>query len=150
MWDSLAEDDWTLLGNEREKYCDEAQGNAVAFSLDCSQEPAKADLGKRLYIPHCDGCPKNSSPSSLRSFESNTSRYRNQSNIGSQIADHLQALSKTPTSNAYGLHFVTGNGRGVHSVRRSGIEQRSFAHTILPLGALSLPLSDVERKQRAR
>ena len=29
-----------------------------------------------------------------------------------------------------------GKGRGVHSVLRSGVEQRSFAHTVSPLGAL--------------
>ena len=32
------------------------------------------------------------------------------------------------------------NGRGVHSVLRSGVEQQNFAHTVLLLGALPLPL----------
>ena len=41
-----------------------------------------------------------------------------------------------------------GKSRGVHSVLRSGVEQRSVAHTVSPLGALLLSLSDVERKQR--
>ena len=41
-----------------------------------------------------------------------------------------------------------GKGRGIHSVLRSGVEQRSFAHAELSLGALLSPLSDVGRKQR--
>ena len=42
-----------------------------------------------------------------------------------------------------------GSG-GVHSVLRSGVEQINFAHTVSPLGALPLPLSDVGRKHIAR
>ena len=42
-----------------------------------------------------------------------------------------------------------GMGRGVHSVLRGGVEQRRFAHTVSPLGALPLSLSDVGRKQSA-
>ena len=38
--------------------------------------------------------------------------------------------------------------RGVHSVLRSGVEQRSFVHNVSPLGALPSPLSDVERKTK--
>ena len=41
-----------------------------------------------------------------------------------------------------------GKSGGVYSVLRGGVEQRSFAHTVSPLGALPLPLSDVGRKQR--
>ena len=41
-----------------------------------------------------------------------------------------------------------GKGRRVHSVLRSDVEQRSFAHTVSPLGALLLPLSDVGRKTK--
>ena len=39
-----------------------------------------------------------------------------------------------------------GKGRGVHCVLRSGVEQRSFAHTVCPLGALPLLLGDVAQK----
>ena len=41
-----------------------------------------------------------------------------------------------------------GEGRGVHSVRRSSVEQRSFAHTVWPLGAVPVPLSDVGRQTK--
>ena len=65
-----------------------------------------------------------------------------------QVADQLWTLAKL----APRLHCRTRQqrrSRGVHSVLRSGVEQRSFAHTVLPLGALPLLLSEVERKQRA-
>ena len=40
------------------------------------------------------------------------------------------------------------DGRCVHSVLPSGVEQQSCAHTVLPFRALPLPLSDVGQKQR--
>ena len=40
-----------------------------------------------------------------------------------------------------------GKGRGVSSNLRSGVEQQSFAHSVSPLGALPLSLSDVGRKK---
>ena len=39
-----------------------------------------------------------------------------------------------------------GTGRGVHSIRRSGDKQRSFAHTVPPLTAFPLLLSYVAQK----
>ena len=42
-----------------------------------------------------------------------------------------------------------GKNRGVHSILRSGVEQRSFAHTVWPPGTLLLLHGDVERKHRA-
>ena len=42
-----------------------------------------------------------------------------------------------------------GKSGKVHSVLRTGVERRSSAHTVSPLGALPLPLRDVGCKQRA-
>ena len=83
-----------------------------------------------------------------------------QNRLSKEVADRLRALAE------HAPRFIAeedyresrhqplqpprcnGKGRGVHSLLRSGVEQRSFAHTVLPLGALPLPLSDVGRKQR--
>ena len=43
-------------------------------------------------------------------------------------------------------HVATGQGRGVYSVLRSGVEHRSFPHTVLPLKALPSPRIDVVQK----
>ena len=60
--------------------------------------------------------------------------------------------NKTTASPATSLQppRCNGNSRGVHSVLRSGVEQRSFAHTVWLLRALPLLLGDVERKKSAR
>ena len=49
------------------------------------------------------------------------------------------------------LHFLqpsrcNGKDTGVHSVLRSGVESRCFAHIVVPLGALPSPLGDVAQK----
>ena len=79
-----------------------------------------------------------------------------------QVADQLRALAKLapllfPEQDCRGSLLqplqpphCNGKGTGVHSVLHSGVEQRSFARTVWPLGALPLPLSDVERKTRSK
>ena len=73
-----------------------------------------------------------------------------------EVADRLRALAElAPRFFAEKHHRgsrqppqpprCNEKGREVHSVLRSGVEQRSFAHTVLPLGALLLPLCDVGR-----
>ena len=80
--------------------------------------------------------------------------------ISKEIADRLRALAELA------LHFFTqqdysrtrlqslqpprcnGTGRGVHSVTRSDFEQQSFAHIVLPLGALPSLLGDVGSKDK--
>ena len=56
-----------------------------------------------------------------------------------------RAEAETPASRT----CCNGQGRVVHSVLRSGVEQRSFAHTVMPLGALPLPPSDVQQKTKS-
>ena len=44
-------------------------------------------------------------------------------------------------------HCNGKKSRGVHSVLRSGVEQRSFAHAVLPIRALLSLLSDVAQQE---
>ena len=84
-----------------------------------------------------------------------------QSQLSKEVADRRSALAELAprffaeqdTDEAHHQPPLSprciGKGGGVHSVLRSGVEQRSFAHTVLPLGALLLPLSDVGHKEQA-
>ena len=56
-----------------------------------------------------------------------------------------------PTTSPHSHHGATERvPGGVHSVLRSGVEQRSFAHTVSPLGALPLSLGDVGAKTKCK
>ena len=82
-----------------------------------------------------------------------------QNQLSKEVADRLSALAElaprffAEQDYEESRHqpvqppLCNGKGRGVHSALRSGVEQRSIAYTVSPLGALSLPLSDVGQKQ---
>ena len=84
-----------------------------------------------------------------------------QNHLSKVVADRLSALVELAPrffaeQDYEGAHHqplqpprCNGKSRGVHSVLRSGFEQRSFALTVSPLGALLSSFSDVERKQSA-
>ena len=56
-----------------------------------------------------------------------------------------------PTTSPHSHHGATERvPGGVHSVLRSGVEQRSFAHTVSLLGALPLSLGDVGAKTKCK
>ena len=84
--------------------------------------------------------------------------YISKNQISRKVADRLSALAELAPLFYAEQDFsksrhqllqpprCIGKGRGVHSVLRSGVEQWSFAHTVLPLGASLLPLSDKAQK----
>ena len=82
-----------------------------------------------------------------------STRYR----LSKEVADRLRALAElAPRYFAAQVQRVVATspyshqekGSGVHSVLRNGFEQRTFANTVLPLGASPVPLSDVGQTQR--
>ena len=77
-----------------------------------------------------------------------------QNRLPTEIANRLSALAdlaprfspeqdcERPRHQPLQPPHCHGKDRGVHSVLRSGVEQRSFAHTVLPLGARSHTSTD--------
>ena len=59
--------------------------------------------------------------------------------------DSLQDKKESPTASSCSHRFETEKLEEC-TVLRSGVEQQSFAHTVLPYCALPLPLSDVAQK----
>ena len=54
----------------------------------------------------------------------------------SRLVSLQNKTTESPTTSAYNHHVAREKIRGVHSVLRSSVDQRSVAHTISPLGEL--------------
>ena len=95
----------------------------------------------RLHHAHALQRNLRPSPRSLRARASYFHRTILQKPSSSSLLPphHHHQLLQPPRCN--------GKGGGVHSIRHSGV-QLSFAHSVWPLAAIPLPLSDVGRKTK--